>query len=824
MEDMRFAVTLDYEKLLRFAETIKAPFRKALGLGNMELRTPLENSATDDPFSRASATAKAVLEGQTLVVPLYTISRVMALLVIKGVRSGQLPKEVHPFLSALAENALDMVKLRLALETDAVSGLANKYSLDEALMGAMSRHMVSGRRLAAPQKLALLAMEVTGIANMQERYGRRFGQIFWKEMGTRLKELAEPCLCLGREDDRFWLLLADDKKRALDLSKTIQQSITSFQPDKQLNLSITWRMGAALPATLPTGLAPAEAANLLKLRARRALDLAKRLNQPDVLFFDEIVSQSARVKEILSFNRLILDLGRLHGLKENTRFIVFDQSGEKAEIQVADMGEEEALAEVTDLYQPTLVIKPGDHLKLMDDSEQSQLVKADKVNINGQEFIVSLDDASGLVNHQSFVNIFNTLQSLDGSLAVLMLKISGLDNLRQVVGRYGADHLFRVLADKAVTVRDNDNILLGRFSPDTMAALLPGLGYDEALAWAEKLMQNLAPNSERPLYAGVGYYPCVGFGPQDVLDNAAKALVHAEFMEPGSVVMLDAVSLNISGDALFNAARLSEAVAEYERALLLCDQELNVLNSLGICYAQLGRTEQAFALFAKAQQVAPHDYMAYYNEGYTLMGQNRWQEAKEKFEHCLTLQPDQADTMFQLGRVAQHMGLLSGALEYYQRAEASPQCPGGVFRHLGEVFSLSNRLSEAEEAFKRAVKFNSSDAVALNHLASLYIGRNANKEIALSLAKRALDINPAADRHWQVYISALTALNKNDEAMTALSQALVQHPDDTTLLFSLANLQIKTGRTDEARTNLDKVLALEPNLPEALAALAELPE
>ncbi len=829
MEDARFGVTLDFEKLERFVEAIKPPFRKALNTGRIDLKRPLETGPAEDMLRRASKSNRAVLHEGTLVVPLGGAGRVLGLLVISGVRPGQLPVEAHPFLSALADQALDVVRLRLALETDPLTGLANEYALDEALMGACSRFMVGGHRLAArdgQDDLALLYLQPLGGATMLERYGRRFTHSLLKDIAKRLKEAAGPCLCLAREDTRLVLLLSTSQDGVRELAKTIRETIASVSlagPGEAF--AIAWHMGAALARLSLSGLPPAEEAALLRMRASRALNRAVSVNWPEVLMFDEIVPLAGRVREVLSFNRVLLDVGALHGLSEDTRFVVFDEREDKAEIQVVSLGEEDALAEVTNLFNPTMMVKAGHRLRLLKQDKTASSPSENTVRLGGREFLASLDESSGLISHHSLVNIFNQLAANEeANLNAALIRVDGLENMRQVVGRLGVNRLFKTLADRAKAFCERrEGAVIGRFAPDTMALLMPELDKDEACAFSQQLVERLSPHSERPLRAGVGYHPCVGFAAREVLQNAAKALAHAAFLEPGAVVPLDAVSLNISADNLFDQGRLAEAAAEYERALLLCDQEVNVLNSLGVCYGQLGDMEKAFAMFARAQAAAPRDYMAYYNQGYTLMGQKKWQEARAKFALCLELQPDHAGALFQLGRVAQEMGELVLALDYYRHTEQNPSCPGGLYRYLGEALTLVDNRLEAEEAFKKAIKYNSADAVSLGQLAGLYLGRAANLEIALSLAKRAVDLSPSA-RHWQIYAQAFMALKRPREGLAALQKALSQHPGEPSLLLEMAKLQAALGLGEAARASLQNVLKGEPNLKEALDLMNELKE
>ena len=70
-----------------------------------------------------------------------------------------------------------------------------------------------------------------------------------------------------------------------------------------------------------------------------------------------------------------------------------------------------------------------------------------------------------------------------------------------------------------------------------------------------------------------------------------------------------------------------------------------------------------------------------------------------------------------------------------------------MHRHLGEALAGAGRYAEAEEAFKEAVKKSPNDSAALSGLAGMYLDRGANLDIALSLARRARELEPGAARH-----------------------------------------------------------------------------
>ena len=129
-----------------------------------------------------------------------------------------------------------------------------------------------------------------------------------------------------------------------------------------------------------------------------------------------------------------------------------------------------------------------------------------------------------------------------------------------------------------------ENLQLGCFLPDADA--------DAGRRLARQVKQSLAERCRQTVTIGIADYPCLDFRKEQILDNARKALEHARFFGPDSLVAFDAISLNISADRLYDAGDIDAAVAEFHRALQLDAGDANIHNSLGVCYGVTGDLSQ----------------------------------------------------------------------------------------------------------------------------------------------------------------------------------------------------------------------------------------
>ena len=93
------------------------------------------------------------------------------------------------------------------------------------------------------------------------------------------------------------------------------------------------------------------------------------------------------------------------------------------------------------------------------------------------------------------------------------------------------------------------------------------------------------------------------------------------------------------GDAYFGLSRFEDAVREYERALSLSPQFVDIRTKLGHVLRDMGKPEQAVAHYQQVKQ-EKHDYLpARLALGVTLFSLKRKAEAVAEWQECVSLAP-----------------------------------------------------------------------------------------------------------------------------------------------------------------------------------------
>ncbi len=317
--------------------------------------------------------------------------------------------------------------------------------------------------------------------------------------------------------------------------------------------------------------------------------------------------------------------------------------------------------------------------------------------------------------------------------------------------------------------------------PDRFGVFLPGADADSAQEQGRAIRQRVKSALSTTVQMGISVYPCPGFAKQDILDNGRKALIHTGFFGPNTQTVFDATSLNISGDRFYESGSLEEAVQEFQRALTLDPDNVNVHNSLGVCYANIGKFEEAVAEFSRVTELEPNDFMAHYNLGCGLLSLARKGEAEHAFSRAAGLEPDNAAAYFQLAKLCRKQDRLEEALIHLGRTVDLNPNWAKAWRLFGECLLEQGSHEEAMDAFKKALKINGKDGAALSGLALLYGRTETNLEVALSLARRSVELNPANALFAQRLVELLIRNRELEEALAQCERAVAVAPQDEQL-------------------------------------------
>ncbi len=343
---------------------------------------------------------------------------------------------------------------------------------------------------------------------------------------------------------------------------------------------------------------------------------------------------------------------------------------------------------------------------------------------------------------EQFQGFFESFAEKSDQFAVLVVRIDDFDKTLKHLGENITSNLLikvgRIMEDLSKTV----SMTCGRLSQEEFGCLCHDMDEISALELTNEIQRKLLVAGTETVSIGLAVYPFWPFEKVTILDNAQKALDHAAFFGPNTVTPFDAVSLNISADKLYQYGDIDGAVEEFKKALTVDPKNVNVHNSLGVCYGVQGELDAAVDAFETAIRLDPGDVMATFNLGLAHHKQGNQKKALELFLDAHKLDGDNAEVACQIGMCYREKGEIDSALEFLEKAAQNTRKGAHIFGALGECYLDKEMLHEATKAYEKAIRLNPTNAKGLSALGYLYGTLGENLEIAIVLCRESVKIDP----------------------------------------------------------------------------------
>ena len=326
--------------------------------------------------------------------------------------------------------------------------------------------------------------------------------------------------------------------------------------------------------------------------------------------------------------------------------------------------------------------------------------------------------------------------------------------------------------------------------------------------------------------------------PEALADAFGQAgrLYHAyELAEPAAVCYANAARLSprdfrwtyLLAVLDHQEGRLDEAVAGYERALLLQGSSLPARVRLGEAFLALRRLDEARGSLSRVLEIEPGNAAALAGLGQVALSEKRYEVAVERLEAALATTPEANRLHHPLGLAYRGLGDMDKAREHLGKRgkvgvkPADPlvdELPGlktgeRVFLLRGHMAFRAGRYEEAVEAYRAALAARPDSVRAKVNLGSA-LAQNGDREGAIASYREALEIEPG-NRTARFNLGVLLAQAGDAEgAATALEAAVDLAPDDVEARLELARMLRRLGRGDAALAQASRAVELDPALEE----------
>jgi Flp pilus assembly protein TadD len=284
--------------------------------------------------------------------------------------------------------------------------------------------------------------------------------------------------------------------------------------------------------------------------------------------------------------------------------------------------------------------------------------------------------------------------------------------------------------------------LWGLSDPVTFCGIFQDMDASATRESIQSIRKRLEGFPDLRIHIGAALYPFHRFSREETLGNALKALEHALLSGPDADQFLDVISLNISGDRMYQNGDIAGAVAEFEHALHLEPQNANILNSLGVCFGVQRIFHKALRCFEAAMTVEPNEVMAVYNTGVIHLQAGDVETSRKWFLQAEPLGGDVFEVLLQAGKAHLDGGDPHQAVVCLEKALGIQPDSSHALRFLGQSRMETGDYRDAVGCFSRAVKRNPFDSESLSALGYLYEKTGESLEIAEVFCRKSVEISP----------------------------------------------------------------------------------
>ena len=290
----------------------------------------------------------------------------------------------------------------------------------------------------------------------------------------------------------------------------------------------------------------------------------------------------------------------------------------------------------------------------------------------------------------------------------------------------------------------------------------------------------------------------------------------------------------------FNALKrraFDEGTTYFQKAVRLDPTNATTYRVIGDGYALASEFAQAITHYQKALELAPDDaetrknlVISYTNHGVVLRNKGEWDAAIRAYRDALALQPtyqlartNLSDVLWQKANARRQTGRFNEAIATYLELQKLHPEDMSIPNMLGELYLKVRDYPSAISAFQKVYTAQSpkqtTNEQARRNLSAAYqqypqaLRNQRDYTASATQLQKAVDLFPN-DINLRLSLSqAYQHLGKYEQAKTELEQILAQDPDNKNAKTELVNIQIRRGNALMNRKRYAEAVAVFESIP-----------
>lgn len=277
----------------------------------------------------------------------------------------------------------------------------------------------------------------------------------------------------------------------------------------------------------------------------------------------------------------------------------------------------------------------------------------------------------------------------------------------------------------------------------------------------------------------------------------------------GRYVSEEAVRRYLSARMLEQGGRLTEALAEYYRALSLDPRSTDLLVRISQLCAHLGDHARSLEFAERALAHDPDDWRALWLQGAARFSGGRAAEALPPLERACEIDSTQAEVLRTTARVAEILGRADVAERAWRRLVLVDEDDGEAWFQIARAEARRGEFRRAETSLAHARDLNPTRPGLL--FLSGWVKENLGElAAAIELYRHHLEVHKEDVGTRRRLIGLYARSNRLEEAYAEAKHVTQADPDDPESLQLQADLAIRTKRVAESDRILTHLRSLNP--------------
>jgi tetratricopeptide (TPR) repeat protein len=197
------------------------------------------------------------------------------------------------------------------------------------------------------------------------------------------------------------------------------------------------------------------------------------------------------------------------------------------------------------------------------------------------------------------------------------------------------------------------------------------------------------------------------------------------------------------------ADRITEAIYDAEKVVEMDSRSVVALNLLAVLYTEKGEYDEAIKNYIKIKEglndstmsIDRDEYIYHTNFGKAYMHKGMWEQAKQEFQQCLTLNDSNLTCYLYLAKILDQLNDLQQLYEVSKKGATLFNCSAPLHNFLGKACIAKSRFDEAEQALLKAVEADSTFGQPHLFLGVVYFKKNQPKK-SQEFVKTAISLDP----------------------------------------------------------------------------------